>query len=93
VRQHRIETFASCGGQRTGSPKQQCKAQDCGEHDGEAVFLEGFPGGTWKGKLFPTVLAHIGQGLRQVQFKLMRGGVLAGIVAAPAIVTEVRQLR
>ena len=93
VRQHGIEAFAALRRQCACRPEQECEA-DHGRHgDGDAVLLEGPACRLREGEVFPAVLPDIGQRLRQVQVELVRGGVLAGVVAAAAVVAEVRQLR
>jgi len=41
---------------------------------------------------FPAVLAHLGQGSREIQGKFMRLGILARIVAATTIVAQVCEM-
>ena len=73
--------------------KQRRYRGDKGKSDGSAAALE--HGGRRRGPCvaFPAFGANLGKGGRYVQRELVRFGILAGVIAAPAVVTEVGQLR
>ena len=60
---------------------------------GDAMGLEQPCDGLRAGQPLPAFHSDFGQSRRDVQVELMRRGVLAGIIAAPAVVAEIGQLR
>ena len=93
MRKDRVEALARRRPQRARRPEQRRDPQDERQRDPDAAFVEGAPQPGRPGVPLPALLPHFGERRRQVEGELVRLRVLAGVVAAAAVVAEVGELR
>ncbi len=91
--QHRIEALTTRGAERRHGPEQQRDPDGRGKRQRHAAPLDQVGQGGEGGEILPTRHPQVGQHPRQVQVELVRRGVLAGVIAAAAVVAEVCELR
>ena len=87
-----VETCALAR-QRTDCRKHDGETNNGGECQSDPAFLNGSGKGLWPGEVFPACLPNLSQRFGDVHIENMGGGVLAGVIASPAVVAKIGQVR